>query len=96
MKFKLTDIPALYQRALNFARRARAFLRDDIWHLQARQVRRHWWAVRVKFGNVREFEFHAKKVWKALGGRQGRRVAASMNASTVKPSTMRVSPRVIS
>jgi len=54
MKHKLQDIPALYQRARQFASRSRVFLRDEIWHLQARQVKRHWWAVRVYrfFGSV--------------------------------------------
>ena len=35
------------RRAWRFCRRTRAFLRDEIWLLQARQVKRHWWAVRA-------------------------------------------------
>ena len=48
---KLTDS---FARGVAFSKRAYAFLRNDIWLLQARQVKRHWWAVRTYrfFGSV--------------------------------------------
>ncbi len=50
----MKNVVNFFERGFRFCVRAHAFLRNDIWLLQAKQVEHHWWAVRIYrfFGSI--------------------------------------------